>query len=208
MAFVTPLLPTATPMRPLLSRIQRLAPRTARPRAARMSTTDATKHPKTVTDQEWRQRLSPAEYRVLRNKGTERPWSGKYNKFYPTTESHFACRACDNPLYSAKAKFDSGCGWPAFDKCYKDSVATKTDFTFGMRRVEVLCNSCDGHLGHVFEGERLTPTNERHCVNSVRSPVHPISSRSCTDNRSPTVFRPHRLASSTSRHLSTLKKPK
>jgi methionine-R-sulfoxide reductase len=83
------------------------------------------------------------------------------------TEGHFACRACNAPLYSAEAKFKSGCGWPAFDKCYKGAVATVTDSSFGMRRVEILCAACGGHLGHVFEGERMTPTNERHCVNSV-----------------------------------------
>lgn len=85
------------------------------------------------------------------------------------TGGHFVCRACNTPLYSAKAKFDSGCGWPAFDKCYKGAIDTKTDSSFGMRRVEILCATCGGHLGHVFEGERMTSTNERHCVNSVSS---------------------------------------
>ena len=87
------------------------------------------------------------------------------------TEGHFVCRACRAPLYSARAKFDSGCGWPAFDKCYKGSVDIKTDVSFGMRRVEILCANCGGHLGHVFEGERFTKSNERHCVNSVRAGV-------------------------------------
>eukprot|EP00951_Prasinocladus_malaysianus_P009263 scaffold67562_cov47-Prasinocladus_malaysianus.AAC.1 len=68
---------------------------------------------------------------------------------------------------AAEAKFNSGCGWPAFDKCYKDSVAIEVDNSYGMRRVEIMCNNCGGHLGHVFEGEKMTPTNERHCVNSV-----------------------------------------
>ena len=76
-------------------------------------------------------------------------------------------RGCKKPLYSAEAKFKSGCGWPAFDKCYKDSVETFEDNTHGMRRIEITCAGCDGHLGHVFVGERMTPTNERHCVNSV-----------------------------------------
>ena len=74
---------------------------------------------------------------------------------------------CGHPLYSASAKFGSGCGWPAFDKCYSGSVKTIEDNTFGMKRIEILCSNCDGHLGHVFEGEGFTPTNERHCVNSV-----------------------------------------
>lgn len=82
-------------------------------------------------------------------------------------EGHFVCRGCKTPLYSAKAKFDSGCGWPAFDKCYKGSINTHVDSSMGMRRVEITCATCGGHLGHVFEGERMTDTNERHCVNSV-----------------------------------------
>lgn len=122
--------------------------------------------PKTVTDGEWRELLSREEYNILRKKGTEYPGTGEYEGFYPR-EGHFVCRACGNPIYSAESKFSSGCGWPAFDKCYKGSIATKKDFSFGMRRVEVMCAKCDGHLGHVFEGERLTSTNERHCVNSV-----------------------------------------
>ncbi len=85
---------------------------------------------------------------------------------YPKA-GHFACRACGNPLYSAAAKFNSGCGWPAFDRCYADSVATETDLSLGRRRVEIMCARCGGHLGHVFHGEQLTGTDERHCVNSV-----------------------------------------
>ena len=92
--------------------------------------------------------------------------TGEYNKFKPK-EGHFACRGCGSPLYSAKSKFDSGCGWPAFDKCYEGRVATTIDQSHGMRRVEITCAACGGHLGHVFEGERFTDTNERHCVNSI-----------------------------------------
>ncbi|EOD33826.1 putative peptide methionine-R-sulfoxide reductase, partial [Emiliania huxleyi CCMP1516] len=106
-----------------------------------------------------REQLSDEEYYVLRQKGTEYPGSGKYDKFYPKA-GHFVCGGCGAPLYSAAAKFDSGCGWPAFDRI--------TDTSLGMRRVEILCGSCGGHLGHVFEGEtRFTRTNERHCVNSA-----------------------------------------
>ena len=108
------------------------------------------------------------EYRVLREKGTERPGTGEYNKFYPK-DGHFVCAApsCATPLYSAAAKFDSGCGWPAFDKIVEGSVVTQTDMSMGMKRIEIMCAKCGGHLGHVFEGERFTETNERHCVNSV-----------------------------------------
>ncbi len=77
------------------------------------------------------------------------------------------CRGCRAPLYSAEAKFKSGCGWPAFDKCFKGAVRTTLDESHGMRRIEITCAACDGHLGHVFEGEQMTPTNERHCVNSL-----------------------------------------
>jgi len=103
---------------------------------------------------------------VLREKGTERPGSSSYNKFYPE-EGHFACAGCAAPLYSAGSKFDSGCGWPAFDKIVQGAVVTKTDTSLGMSRVEIMCSNCGGHLGHVFEGENFTPTNERHCVNGI-----------------------------------------
>eukprot|EP00300_Choanocystis_sp_HF-7_P041861 c8642_g1_i1.p1 GENE.c8642_g1_i1~~c8642_g1_i1.p1 ORF type:complete len:151 (+),score=19.52 c8642_g1_i1:52-453(+) len=118
------------------------------------------------SEAEWRTELSPDEYRVIRQKGTERAHTGEYDKFYPS-QGHFVCRACLNPLYSAQAKFNSGCGWPAFDRCYEGSVTRHIDDSIGMRRVEIVCARCDGHLGHVFEGEGHTETNERHCVNSV-----------------------------------------
>lgn len=118
------------------------------------------------SEAEWKQELDADSYRILRLKGTERAGTGEYNKFYPK-EGHFVCKACNAPLYSAQAKFDSGCGWPAFDKCYAGAVKTEVDDSLGMRRIEIMCARCDGHLGHVFEGERFTSTNERHCVNSL-----------------------------------------
>ncbi|KAA8498586.1 Peptide methionine sulfoxide reductase B5 [Porphyridium purpureum] len=121
---------------------------------------------KDMTEQDWKSVLTKQEYAVLREKGTERPGTGEYNKFYPT-EGHYVCAACSAPLYSAQAKFDSGCGWPAYDKCYVGAVKTEVDTSMGMRRVEIMCNTCGGHLGHVFENEGFTKTNERHCVNSV-----------------------------------------
>jgi peptide-methionine (R)-S-oxide reductase len=117
-------------------------------------------------ESEWKKELSAAEYNVIRGKGTERAFTGEYDKFFEQG-GYFACKACKNPLYSAQSKFDSGCGWPAFDRCYKGSVATHVDNSFGMRRVEIVCARCEGHLGHVFTGEHKTATNERHCVNSV-----------------------------------------
>ena len=113
------------------------------------------------SEAEWREGLSNEEYRVLRQKGTERPGSGEYNKFAPK-DGHFVCAGCEQSLYSAAAKFDSGCGWPAFDKIVEGGVVTMTDRSMGMSRVEIMCGGCGGHLGHVFEGERMTDTNERH----------------------------------------------
>jgi len=125
-------------------------------------------HPDNHTSEaEWKLHLDPAEYEVLRTKGTERR-GGEYDAFYPPhNEGYFACRGCGAPLYSAAAKFKSGCGWPAFDKCFQGAVGITEDNSHGMMRVEITCARCDGHLGHVFAGERKTPTNERHCVNSV-----------------------------------------
>ena len=120
------------------------------------------------SEAEWKAELSDFEYKVLREKATEPSGSGEYDGFYPKAgEGHFVCRGCKNPLYSAEAKFKPGCGWPAFDKCYKGGVKTIEDNSYGMRRIEILCARCDGHLGHVFVGEGMTKTNERHCVNSA-----------------------------------------
>mmetsp|Transcript_26782 Transcript_26782/g.73301 ORF Transcript_26782/g.73301 Transcript_26782/m.73301 type:complete len:152 (+) Transcript_26782:56-511(+) len=120
------------------------------------------------SDAEWKAELTADVYQILRKKGTERAGTGEYDKFYPkAAEGHFACRGCGAPLYSAESKFNSGCGWPAFDKCYSDAIKVEIDSSLGMRRMEILCNTCDGHLGHVFEGEGFTHTNERHCVNSA-----------------------------------------
>jgi len=120
----------------------------------------------TLSEAEWKAKLEPFEYTVLREKATERAGTGEYDKFKPA-EGYFSCRGCGNPLYSAQAKFDSGCGWPAFDRCYKGAIETHVDASYGMRRVEIVCAKCGGHQGHVFEGERFTETNERHCVNSA-----------------------------------------
>lgn len=123
------------------------------------------------SEEEWRNLLTPSEYNVLREKGTEPPGSGEYDEFSPAT-GYFACKACGNPLYTAAAKFHSGCGWPSFDKCIKGSLMTHEDTSFGMKRIEIVCARCDSHLGHVFEGENFTETNERHCVNSLSVKYH------------------------------------
>lgn len=136
--------------------------------ATTSSDASSSSSPATKTDAEWRAELTDAEYYVLRQKGTEPGGTGELNKFYPKKgEGYFSCKGCSNPLYSAAAKFDSGCGWPAFDKCYTGSVKTDVDDSLGVRRIEITCSACDGHLGHVFQGEKFTLTNERHCVNSI-----------------------------------------
>lgn len=107
--------------------------------------------------------LTPEEARVILHKGTEAPFSGEYNHFREV--GTFVCRRCNAPLYRSDAKFDSGCGWPSFDDNLLGAVRRKTDADG--RRTEILCQQCDGHLGHVFEGEGFTNKNTRHCVNSL-----------------------------------------
>ena len=109
--------------------------------------------------------LSPEERNVIVDKGTEAPFTGEYDAFYQT--GVFACRACNNPLYESADKFDAGCGWPAFDKVKEGAIKRTVDLSLGSERTEITCANCDGHLGHVFEGESLTPENTRHCVNSI-----------------------------------------
>ena len=107
--------------------------------------------------------LTPDEQRVILHKGTERPFTGAYDDFFiPGT---YLCRQCDTPLYVSDAKFHSGCGWPSFDQELPDAVRRLPDPDGS--RVEIECATCGGHLGHVFVGERFTPKNARHCVNSV-----------------------------------------
>jgi peptide-methionine (R)-S-oxide reductase len=119
------------------------------------------------SEDEWRAVLSPEQFRVLREKGTERPFTGEYDKQFPD-EGVFNCAACDAPLYRAKHKFNSGCGWPAYYDSIPGAVSRHVDQSFGMERTEIVCSNCGGHLGHVFKGESYpTETGERHCVNSI-----------------------------------------
>ncbi|CAN5181140.1 methionine-R-sulfoxide reductase [soil metagenome] len=108
-------------------------------------------------------KLTPQEERVIVGKGTEAPFSGEYDDFYvPGT---FTCRQCNTPLFSAKAKFDAGCGWPAFDDNFPGAVKQIPDADGS--RTEIECATCGGHLGHVFTGEKMTEKDTRHCVNSL-----------------------------------------
>lgn len=107
--------------------------------------------------------LTREELEVIKNKGTETPFSGEYDDFYlPGT---FICRQCNAPLFSSKSKFDAGCGWPAFDENFPNSIS-RTPEKFNPWE-EITCSHCNAHLGHVFEGESLTDKNTRHCVNSL-----------------------------------------
>lgn len=114
------------------------------------------------TKEDWNQ-LNTEEQRVILHKGTEYPFTGKYDKFYE--KGVYVCKQCETPLYTSNAKFNSGCGWPAFDQEIKGAVKKVLDKDG--RRTEIICAHCEGHLGHVFFGERFTSTDTRHCVNSV-----------------------------------------
>ncbi|KAB5542955.1 methionine-R-sulfoxide reductase-like protein SelR [Coniochaeta sp. 2T2.1] len=131
------------------------------------NSTDNMSFPVSKSNDEWRAVLSPQQFRVLREKGTEAPGSGPYNKHYPD-KGVYTCAGCDAPLYTASTKFDSGCGWPAYFDSIPGAVKRNEDRTMGMTRTEIVCANCGGHLGHVFKGEGFsTATDERHCVNSV-----------------------------------------
>lgn len=119
----------------------------------------------TKTEEEWKKLLSPEEYHVLREKGTELAFSGKYLK--NKKNGTYVCAGCGNGLFSSETKFDSGTGWPSFwSPVSKDSVEENVDNRFGMHRTEVRCKKCGGHLGHVFD-DSPTPTGQRYCINSV-----------------------------------------
>jgi peptide-methionine (R)-S-oxide reductase len=118
----------------------------------------------TLTDAEWRKRLSPAAYETLRHAATERPGSSPLNREHRV--GTFACAGCALPLFSSSTKFDSGTGWPSFWAPLPHAVITRTDTMLGMSRTEVLCRRCGGHLGHVFD-DGPQPTGKRYCMNGV-----------------------------------------
>lgn len=121
----------------------------------------------TKSDQQWRAELSAEEYQVLRQAGTEAPFTHPFE--HDTTECVYACRACGEELFRSDTKFDAQCGWPAFyQPLATDRVEYLRDSSFGRERVEVRCASCGSHLGHVFSGEGFdTPTDDRYCINGV-----------------------------------------
>ena len=109
--------------------------------------------------------LTKKEREIIVDRGTERAFSGNYVDLFES--GLYVCKACNNPLFQSDSKFKSNCGWPSFDDEIKNSLIRIKDDSFGMQRVEICCANCKGHLGHVFEGERLTEKNLRHCVNSI-----------------------------------------
>ena len=134
--------------------------------------------PKVVkTDEEWRKTLTPEQYRVLRQAGTERAFGPAYEEFKKQGEGLYVCGGCGAELFSSKEKFDSHCGWPSFyDPANAKNVVTRDDTSAGMTRTEVLCARCGGHLGHVFRGEGFkTPTDMRYCINGVSLKFIPAS---------------------------------
>lgn len=135
---------------------------------------------KNKSEEYWKKKLTPEQYNVLREKGTETPFSGK---FYKNSEKGmYVCGACGQPLFSSETKFDSDCGWPSFDKSLEGNVELKTDNSLGMERTEVLCSNCKSHLGHVFYDGPINPSasfgsaqdrssghsaGKRFCINSI-----------------------------------------
>ena len=117
-----------------------------------------------LTEEEWKKKLTPEEFHILREKGTERPFTGEYDKFYK--DGTYKCAGCGTKLFTSSSKYDSGCGWPAFYEAMPDKIQESADNSFGMTRVEITCENCGGHLGHVFN-DGPQPSGLRYCVNSI-----------------------------------------
>jgi len=135
------------------------------PKNQHVQNKDSMKFEITKTPAEWKAQLSEEAYAVLREKATERPFTGTYDKHFE--KGMYVCAGCENPLFTSDTKFDSHCGWPSFDAALKGSVIYEKDNSYGMQRVEVMCAKCGGHLGHVFDDGPKETTGMRFCTNSV-----------------------------------------
>lgn len=131
-----------------------------------------TPDPRSITDAEWRERLTPMQYHVLREAGTERAFTGEYDKHYD--EGEYSCAACGTVLFFSTAKYNSGCGWPAFTApASGETIDEHRDVSYGMIRTEVRCGKCDSHLGHVFPDGPPERGGLRYCINSAALLFHP-----------------------------------
>jgi peptide-methionine (R)-S-oxide reductase len=129
-----------------------------------MQLTKLAKEKMKQSENEWKKKLTSEQYHILREKGTEAPFSGKYVEF--DKKGKYTCAACGNELFSSDTKFDSSCGWPSYYDAKKDAVEFTEDLSNGMKRIEVTCRKCGGHLGHIFDDGPL-PTKKRFCINSI-----------------------------------------
>jgi peptide-methionine (R)-S-oxide reductase len=137
-----------------------------------------------MADKDWKEKLTPEQYRILRKAGTERAFGEVYNEFKKQGAGKYLCAGCDTELFSSNEKFDSRCGWPSFfDPSKAQNVKTSVDYLLGYPRTEVLCAVCDGHLGHVFTGEGFnTPTDKRYCINGTVLKFVPVDSNDSKPN--------------------------